>query len=421
MNKVFFRLYVVLWSILGIGLSDATQGKFLDFSSLGALIDTDSEEKNKKYSSHRSEISIDNFCEKFLKKYVSGNLEVLSLSDNRLGSNAFKKITNCFLSKEQICFPNLKILDISSNDIDENSAFYIQCWINSFPNLFIDINDTSISLKNIIKLSKALGVQQEKNLQEPLSIFKLKNSSQIVFQCRSVLKKEENLIPVEEPLQETIPISDDAVLDYNRSQVKNELLHLLDPIAQSKLLHLHSKQWLKIKYEEWSETVDTFFNAIDDALLEIPKIFSLESQKNDFKEEVFIKEIREIKLPNLQNDQNKKLGLLIQEMRTDAIKTILKKEALHYIKNVIFMRKDYVNKASKEVKIYKTFVEDFYLPQDWDKIHKEYYSLKLLKEFYKFRETVHFANWLDSPLKSENHKDFLDMQTIKNEINNLNE
>lgn len=65
-------------------------------------------------------------------------------------------------------------------------------------------------------------------------------------------------------------------------------------------------------------------------------------------------------------------------------------EAATFMKNIIFMSRDYINKASKTVKIYKTLVSQKAIPQNWAEIHNKFYELDEYKNLLRQRDFTRY-------------------------------
>ena len=51
------------------------------------------------------------------------------------------------------------------------------------------------------------------------------------------------------------------------------------------------------------------------------------------------------------------------------------------MRHMIFMSRQYIGKASRDVRVYKQYITESLIPEDWAKIHRDYYALDVLKTF----------------------------------------
>jgi hypothetical protein len=61
-------------------------------------------------------------------------------------------------------------------------------------------------------------------------------------------------------------------------------------------------------------------------------------------------------------------------------------ETRDFMRQIIFMSKEYVNKAKRNVQVYKSFERKGIIPYDWDAIHHKFYNLQDYKDLLATRE-----------------------------------
>lgn len=88
-------------------------------------------------------------------KIKLGNIKIIDLRYNLLNSNGLDIFVKKLEEKEYLeSFKNLKLLDLSSNDIDKSSTNSIVTIIEKTNVRFIDLMSTEVSMINILKLLK---------------------------------------------------------------------------------------------------------------------------------------------------------------------------------------------------------------------------------------------------------------------------
>lgn len=226
---------------------------------------------------------------------LNDQIIVLCLAKCKMNSQAFNAFTNS-LNLTQETFPNLELLDVSNNILDENAARSLQCWLQYSTDekpVYINIVGNPISLKKVKRLYEGFKKLVDEKGKKKMSEKEVAASiHHIIFMTAYYVKIAQKKINIYGELVKQKIISEDwaqvhkkfyhstplkSFLKYKKLKLHNELT------ANMKALSLtapHSRLDAAIDDQASEEEEMSFKQALASILL--PVEASEEDSKEDY-------------------------------------------------------------------------------------------------------------------------------------------